>query len=83
MYVDNKKPTETLTKPDFKDAMNAISILEDYSPFTKFGVDLRKTLSDAGRVRNLDKLSNMKQSRLNTFSAMYRSYHKVLEKKKI
>ena len=51
---DNEEPTELLTKPDFKDAMNAISILEEYSVFTKFEIDLRKALNDTSRVLELD-----------------------------
>ena len=64
---DNEEPTELLAKPDFKDAMNAISILEEYSIFTKFGVDLRKALSDASRVLDLDYLVNKKQSKIEHF----------------
>ena len=64
---DNEEPTELLTKPDFKDAMNAISILEDYSIFTKFGVDLRKALNDASRVLELDHHVNKKSPKLRTF----------------
>ena len=54
-------------KPDFKDAMNAISILEDYSIFTKFGVDLRKALNDASRVLELDHNVNKRQSKIEDF----------------
>lgn len=64
---DNEGPTELLTKPDFKDAMNAISILEDYSIFTKFGVDLRKALNDASRVLELDHHVNKRQSKIEDF----------------
>ena len=64
---DNEEPTELLTKPDFKDAMNAISILEDYSVFTKFGVDLRKALNDASRVLELDHHVNKRQSKIEDF----------------
>ena len=64
---DNEEPTELLTKPDFKDAMNAISILEDYSIFTKFGVDLRKALNDASRVLELDHHVNKRQSKIEDF----------------
>ena len=64
---DNKGPNKTLTKPDFKGAMNAISILEKYNIFTKFGVNLRKTLNDASRVLDLDNLSDKKQSKTECF----------------
>ena len=64
---DNEEPTELLTKPDFKDAMNAISILEDYSIFTKFGIDLRKALNDASRVLELDHHVNKRQSKIEDF----------------
>lgn len=64
---DNEEPTELLKKPDFKDAMNAISILEDYSIFTKFGVDLRKALNDASRVLELDHNVNKRQSKIEDF----------------
>ena len=64
---NNEEPTKTLTKPDFKDAMNAIFILEEYSIFTKFRVDLRKALNDASRVLDLDNLSNKKQSNIEHF----------------
>ena len=64
---DNEEPTELLTKPDFKDAMNAISILEDYSIFTKFGVDLRKALNDTSRVLELDHHVNKRQSKIEDF----------------
>lgn len=48
-------------KPDFKNAINANSILDEYSIFTKFAVELRKT-----GVLNLD-LINKKMSKIEHF----------------
>ena len=47
--------------------MNAISILEEDSIFTKFGVDLRKALNGASRALDLDNLSSKKQSKIEHF----------------
>ena len=55
---DEGKPTDCISKPDFKDIMNTITILEDYSLFSNFGADLMKALMDINRASNLDCLSN-------------------------
>ena len=57
---DKEKPTDCFSKPDFKDIMNEITILEDYSLFSNFGADLMKALMDINRAFDLDCLSNKK-----------------------
>ena len=49
------------TKPSFNDAMDAITLLENYSLFTKFGADLMKALEDINRVMDIDSQSNKRQ----------------------
>ena len=36
---DEEQPTDCTSKPPFKDAMNAFTVLEDYSLFSNFGAD--------------------------------------------
>ena len=57
---DEEKPTDCISKPDFKDIMNEITILEDYSLFSNFGADLMKALMDINRAFDLGCLSNKK-----------------------
>ena len=43
---DEKQPTDCISKPVFKDVMNAIIALEDHSLFSNFGADLMKVIKD-------------------------------------
>ena len=64
---DEEQPTDCISKPVFKDVMNAITVLEDYSLFSNFGADLMKTLKDVNRAFDLDGLSSKKQSTIKGF----------------
>ena len=57
---DNEQQMETLKKPDIKDVMNALSLLEDYSLFSTFGADIRKHVGEASRLVCLDTLAKKK-----------------------
>ena len=59
---DEEQPTDCISKPAFKDIMNTITVLEDYSLFSNFEADLMKALKDVNRAFDLDCLSNEKQS---------------------
>ena len=39
---DEEQRTDCISKPAFKDVMNAITVLEDYSLFSNFGGNLMK-----------------------------------------
>ena len=41
---DEEQPTDCISKPVFKDVVNATTVFEDYSLFSKFGADLTETL---------------------------------------
>ena len=43
---NNEQKTEILKKSDIKDAMDAISIIEDYSFLSKFVPDMRNQIGD-------------------------------------
>ena len=58
---DNEQPVETLTKPDIKDVMNALLLIEDYSLFSTFGAEIRKHVGEASRLLCLDTLARKKQ----------------------
>ena len=64
---NEEQPTECLNKPSFNDAMNSITILEDYSLFSNFGDDLMKALMEVNRAIDLDRLSSKKQSNIEDF----------------
>ena len=64
---DNEQPVETLTKPDIKDVMNALSLLEDYSLFSTFGADIRKHVGEASRLVCLDTLARKKQCKIKNY----------------
>ena len=64
MFVIGKALT-----PSFNDAMDAITLLENYSLFTKFGVDLMKALEDINCVVDIDSQSNKRQSIITDFFA--------------
>ena len=49
--------------------MDAITLLENYSLFTKFGADLMKALEDINRVVDIDSQSNKRQSIITDFFA--------------
>ena len=59
---DEEEVSNYVTKPSFNDAMDAITLLENYSLFTKFGADLMKALEDINRVVDIDSQSNKRQS---------------------
>ena len=44
--VDEEQPTDCISKPLFKDVMDTVTILEDYSLFSNFGANLIKALKD-------------------------------------
>ena len=48
---DEEEVSDYVTKLSFNDAMDAITLLENYSLFTKFGADLMKALEDINRCR--------------------------------
>ena len=66
---DEEEVSDYVTKPSFNDAMDAITLLENYSLFTKFGADLMKALEDINRVVDIDSQSNKRQSIITDFFA--------------
>ena len=66
---DEEEVSDYVTKPSFNDAMDAITLLENYSLFTKFGADLVKALEDINRVVDIDSQSNKRQSIITDFFA--------------
>ena len=58
---DNEQQMETLKKPDIKDVMNALLLIEDYSLFSTFGAEIRKHVGEASRLLCLDTLARKKQ----------------------
>ena len=79
---DEEQPTDCILKPGFKDVMNAISILEDYSLFSNFRADLMKAINDVNRAFDLDCLSNKKQPQLKIFSKLCKHFKEEKDKKK-
>ena len=59
-FDDEEQPTDCISKPAFKDVMNTITVLEDYSLFSNFRADLMKALKDVNRTFDLDCLSHKK-----------------------
>ena len=66
-YDNEGQPTDCIWKRAFKDVINAITILEDSSLFSKFATDLMKAFKDVNCAFDLDCLSNKKQSTIKTF----------------
>ena len=66
-YDNEGQPTDCIWKRAFKDVINAITILEDYSLFSKFAIDLMKAFKDVNCAFDLDCLSNKKQSTIKNF----------------
>ena len=64
---DEEQPTHCISKPSFKNAMNAITVLEDYSWFSNFGADLMNVPRNVHLAFDLDYLSNKKQSIIKDF----------------
>ena len=64
---DEEQPTDCISKPLFKDVMDTITVLEDYSLFSNFGANLMKALKDEDCAFDLDCLSNKKQSTIKYF----------------
>ena len=58
---------DCISKPAFKDVINAITILESYELFSKFGADLMKALKDVDCVVDLHCFSNVTQSTIKDF----------------
>ena len=80
---DEEQPTDCISKPAFKDVMNTITVLEDYSLFSNFEADLMKALKDVNRAFDLDCLSNEKQStNLKIFSKLCKHFNKKKDNKK-
>ena len=71
---DEEQPTDCISKPAFKDVMNAITILEGYSLFSNFEVDLMKAVKDASCALDLDCLSNKTRSTMKDFFQIIVSY---------
>ena len=63
---DEEQRTDCISKPAFKDVMNAITVLEDYSLFSNFGGNLMKAQGQI-MIFDLDCLSNKKQSTIKDF----------------
>ena len=76
---DEEQPTDCISKPAFKDVMNTITVLEDYSLFSNFRADLMKALKDVNRTFDLDCLSHKKQS---TITAFFQTLYERQGKKK-
>ena len=66
-YDNEGQPTDCIWKRAFKDVINAITILDDYSLFSKFATDLMKAFKDVNCAFDLDCLSNKKQSTIKNF----------------
>ena len=66
-YDNEGQPTDCIWKRAFKDVINVITILEDYSLFSKFATDLMKAFKDVNCAFDLDCLSNKKQSTIKNF----------------
>ena len=49
-----EQPTDCISKPVFKDVINTIAFLGDYSLLSKFGADLMKALKGDNRAFDLD-----------------------------
>ena len=64
---DEEQPTHCISKPSLKNAMNAITVLEDYSWFSNFGADLMNVFRNVHLAFDLDYLSNKKQSIIKHF----------------
>ena len=64
-----RKFSDYVTKPSFNDAMDAITLLENYQSHYKFGADLMKALEEINRVVDIDSKSNKRQSIITDFLA--------------
>ena len=54
---DKEKVSDDVTKPRFNKAMDAITLLENYSLFSKFGAELMIVLKDINRAVDIDSQS--------------------------
>ena len=59
---EKEQPIDCISKPAFKDVMNTITVLEDYSLFSNFEADLMKALKGINRAFDLNCLSKKKKS---------------------
>ena len=64
---DEEQTTDCISKPAFKDVMNTITVLEDYSLFSNFGADLMKAFKDVNPIFDLGCLFSKKQSTIKDF----------------
>ena len=64
---DEEQTTDCISKPAFKDVMNTITVLEDYSLFSNFVADLMKALKDVNPIFDLGCLFSKKQSTIKDF----------------
>ena len=60
---DEEEVSDYVTKPSFNDAMDDITLLENYSLFTKFGADLMNALEDINHIVDIDSQSHKRQSK--------------------
>ena len=54
---DKEKVSDDVTKPSFNKAMDAITLLENYSLFSKFGAELMIVLKEINRAVDIDSQS--------------------------
>ena len=64
---DEEQPTDCISKPSFKDVMNTITVLEDYSLFSNFGANLMKALKNLNPIFDLGCLFSKKQFTIKDF----------------
>ena len=78
-YDNEGQPTDCIWKRAFKDIINAITVLEDYSLFSKFATDLMKAFKDVNCAFDLDCLTNKKQSTIKNFLQLCK--HLIIKRK--
>ena len=79
---DKEQPTGCISKLVFKNVMNIITVLEDYSLFSNFGAYLVKALKDVNGAFDFDCLSNKKQFTIKDCSKLCKHFIKKKDKKK-
>ena len=60
---------DNVTKPSFNEAVDVITVLENYSLFSKLGFDLMKAPKCINRATDTNSQSNKKQRTLTNFFA--------------
>ena len=58
---------DEIVKPSWNETTDAINILDDYSLFSNFGVDLRNALTDIDRIVDKDERACKKQTAITYF----------------